>query len=625
MSRRSKPTTATAGELLPVENTGIPAAARDLVERLKAEDAVERAARADKLATIAELLDAFDAARLNWDATTGSSFEADPTYDVLVPQAEWDTLSLVSLEVGTALGVSPGSGWELCRDVVTLRSRLPRLWEAVTSARVAVHAARAAARVVGSRPELSAADDEVVDRELSVRLMWAVTAEKAEKYARAWVMSRLPDEAAEAARRSLKEQRVWWRRCRYTPTGIAELGAWLAMPQAVAVEAGISRVAAALARAGDSRDLEARRVTALAVLADPLRHLAVLAADPQPALDADVEVAAVRRLATISGCEVDCGFDDADREWFSDCAQTDSVGRIEYHKTATAPDELPDLGVVGAEMDADPEASHWAHASTGGTSDGDGGGVPVVAGDVVGKGCDAAWLPDALAGLSTLLRDPGRFAPTATVVVHVTADAVAAGGGVCRIEANQVTPTPDLLPLGALRDLLAGCRVTVRPVIDLNEVPHVDRYEIPDWLHRAVRWRTPTEAFPYSTRPAERPCDIDHTQPWRPGSTLTRLDNLAPLSRRVHRAKTMGAWRVLQPHSGVWEWMSPVGQRYLVGPLGTWTASPADPDPGWVRPGGNLAAILASADPPRRHKLPRKQAPSLYAWRDEPDDTPPPF
>ncbi len=268
----------------------------------------------------------------------------------------------MSLEVGTALGVSPGSGWELCRDVVTLRSRLPRVWEAVTSARVAVHAARAAARVVACYPGLSESDDAVVDAELAVRLMWAVTAEKAEKYARAWVMSRLPDDTAEAARRGLR-QRVWWRSCRYTPAGVAELGAWLGMPQAVAVEAGISRVAAALARAGDTRDLEARRVTALAVLADPLRHLAVLAADPQPALDADVEVAAVRRLATMSGCEIDCGFDDADREWFADCAQTDSVGRIDNHKTASAPDQLPDLGVVGAAMDADPDASHWAHGA----------------------------------------------------------------------------------------------------------------------------------------------------------------------------------------------------------------------------------------------------------------------
>ncbi len=70
MSRRNHHTTTGGGDLLPVENTGIPAAARDLVERLKAEDAVERAARADKLATVADLIDTFDAARLRWDATT---------------------------------------------------------------------------------------------------------------------------------------------------------------------------------------------------------------------------------------------------------------------------------------------------------------------------------------------------------------------------------------------------------------------------------------------------------------------------------------------------------------------------------------------------------------------------
>ncbi len=53
---------------------------------------------------------------------------------------------------------------------------MPPLWEAVTAARVAVHAAR----VVASYPGLSAAD-EVVDTGLEVRLMRAITAEKAER------------------------------------------------------------------------------------------------------------------------------------------------------------------------------------------------------------------------------------------------------------------------------------------------------------------------------------------------------------------------------------------------------------------------------------------------------------
>ncbi|MDA8438517.1 MAG: hypothetical protein M0Z51_06610, partial [Propionibacterium sp.] len=51
-------------------------------------------------------------------------------------------------------------------------------------------------------------------------------------------------------------------------------------------------------------------------------------------------------------------------------------------------------------------------------------------------------------------------------------------------------------------------------------------------------------------------------------------DNLSPISRRAHRAKTHGGWRLQQPIPGVLIWRSPYGHTYLVVggytiPLGT--------------------------------------------------------
>jgi hypothetical protein len=139
-------------------------------------------------------------------------------------------------------------------------------------------------------------------------------------------------------------------------------------------------------------------------------------------------------------------------------------------------------------------------------------------------------------------------------------------GGVARIEG--VGP----LDLATLRRFLRHTQVTVRPVVDLNTIPPVDQYEVPVRLRQHVLARNPVEVFPYSARPAGG-CDLDHTIPYDwlapDGAQQTRADNLGPLSRRVHRAKTAKAWRVEQWQPGWYTWTSPHGFEYEVGPHGT--------------------------------------------------------
>ncbi|MFZ2441504.1 MAG: hypothetical protein WAW51_04050, partial [Ilumatobacteraceae bacterium] len=84
--------------------------------------------------------------------------------------------------------------------------------------------------------------------------------------------------------------------------------------------------------------------------------------------------------------------------------------------------------------------------------------------------------------------------------------------------------------------------------------------------------------FPFGATPASD-CDMDHTIAFVAGRAgQTCLRNLGPLSRKTHRAKTHGKWKLEQPAPGVFHWTSPHGYRYRVTAAGTTRiAVPAGP------------------------------------------------
>lgn len=90
-------------------------------------------------------------------------------------------------------------------------------------------------------------------------------------------------------------------------------------------------------------------------------------------------------------------------------------------------------------------------------------------------------------------------------------------------------------------------------------------------MRRAVLLRHRFEIFPYGSHPSTG-LDLDHTIPYRHGPDRppgqTRPDNLGPLRRKAHRAKTHAGWRLSQPRPGTFAWLSPLGRRYLVTPSG---------------------------------------------------------
>ena len=139
-----------------------------------------------------------------------------------------------------------------------------------------------------------------------------------------------------------------------------------------------------------------------------------------------------------------------------------------------------------------------------------------------------------------------------------------------------------MLFVDRLTNLLAGCQVTVRPIIDPDTIPPTDSYRIPDDMRLVVEERNPFDVFPYGVRRA-RACDLDHTIPFdhhnKQGTRQTRPENLGPLSRYTHRLKTHGGWRLTQPQPGVFRWESPLGYQYLVTPSGSVRIRRPEPPP----------------------------------------------
>ncbi|WP_163509503.1 HNH endonuclease signature motif containing protein [Fodinicola acaciae] len=78
-----------------------------------------------------------------------------------------------------------------------------------------------------------------------------------------------------------------------------------------------------------------------------------------------------------------------------------------------------------------------------------------------------------------------------------------------------------------------------------------------------VRANAPTCIFPCCNRPA-RSCELDHTVPFPDGPTSA--DNLKPLCKYHHEAKTHHGWDVTQV---TYAWTSPLGRTYVTYSTGT--------------------------------------------------------
>lgn len=162
--------------------------------------------------------------------------------------------------------------------------------------------------------------------------------------------------------------------------------------------------------------------------------------------------------------------------------------------------------------------------------------------------------------------DDQRYLPRTRVYLHLTPEHL----GPAARGSGPVVRSETLGPLAKeqLADVFGTHRITVTPVLHGDAEIAVDSYEIPNRIRETVVLRDVCEAFPYSSRSA-RGLDLDHTTPYTSDAGgQTRPDNLGPLTRKVHRAKTARRWRLRQPRAGIFWWKSPAGQRYRVTPQG---------------------------------------------------------
>ncbi len=115
--------------------------------------------------------------------------------------------------------------------------------------------------------------------------------------------------------------------------------------------------------------------------------------------------------------------------------------------------------------------------------------------------------------------------------------------------ARQIAADPDATWRRLLTDPVSGV------LLDHG----VTVYRPPPSLARHVKARDQVCAFPGCRQPAER-CDLDHRKRFPDGPTSA--DNLGPLCRHHHRAKTGGGWAWQRAPDGTITWTAPTGHQY---------------------------------------------------------------
>jgi hypothetical protein len=127
-------------------------------------------------------------------------------------------------------------------------------------------------------------------------------------------------------------------------------------------------------------------------------------------------------------------------------------------------------------------------------------------------------------------------------------------------------PGYGIIPAGLARELAADG--TWRRLVTDPQTGHLvdcarTRYRPSQHLTDYLLTREKVSSFPGSAIPSQR-CDLDHTQPYPQGPT--DRDNLGPLDRRAHRAKTTGNWTMQRTPGGTTTWRSPTGHTHTTEP-----------------------------------------------------------
>ena len=510
------------------------------------------------------------------------------------------------IEFGAVMRMSSGAAAALIGEALALRHRLPRTWAAVLDGNAVAWRARKIAHACLALSQEAAA---IVDRKVA-GIVNTVTPGALAKIVKAAVWEADPEAAKAQAEAAARTRGVF-----VAPSddhGTKQIWVRAAAGDVIRFDATIDDLARALKILGDTDDLDQRRAKAIGWISDPAaahqllevaRYLArtqPTAANTQPTGTQPPHAqaghsapgdATDRSQAAPNRGEPD---QDPDRET-TERAHDDTdpappwaapddwaVQPEQSEQTLDQLDELDEQialdeqGSAVADIAILPEADCVADGEAGGADEGGAHGVDGcgAGGGDVGDGFTrvalAGTLPGRLAAIKQEAHRNGLGAGSGrrvrhTLYVHLTDRTLATGNGVLRVE--------ELGPLLAsqLSELLGHDQISVKPVIDLQDQVSVHSYEIPDRIRERVRLQHPVDMFPFSGAEATVRMDQDHITPYDragpPGQTTT--DNLIPLGRLHHRAKTFGGWRSRRLPTGAVDWISPHGFRFVVDYTGT--------------------------------------------------------
>ncbi|WP_410791981.1 DUF222 domain-containing protein [Kribbella sp. C-35] len=490
------------------------------------------------------------------------------------------------IEFGAVMRMSSGAAAALIGEALALRHRLPRIWAAVLDGNAVAWRAR---KVAHACLALSLEAAAIVDRRV-VGIVDTVTPGALAKIVKAAVWEADPEAAKAQAEAAARTRGVF-----VAPSddqGTKRIWVRAAAGDVIRFDATIDDLARALKILGDTDDLDQRRAKAIGWISDPAaahqllevaRYLARI--QPTSTQPTDTQPTDTQRTggqpghAAAPGGPADAGASEEPELSVPAPVRGKPAEDTADHPTNGTPDPWTELT-----PDCDDPASGWGSpddlADAEGCVDGEWGaavGLPSESGgghgDAFTRRILAGELPARLAAIKQEAYRTGLGAGSGrrnrhTLYVHLTDRTLATGNGVLRVE--------ELGPLlaGQLGELLGHDQISVKPVIDLQDQVSVHSYEIPDRIRERVRLQHPVDMFPYSGAEATVRMDQDHITPYdrtgppRPtGQTTT--DNLIPLGRLHHRAKTFGGWRSRRLPSGAVDWTSPHGFRFVVDHTGT--------------------------------------------------------
>jgi len=480
-----------------------------------------------------------------------------------------EVLDLTSQEVGALLGRSPVAGSHQLQDALDVRHRHPQTWArlletcaadapgadpALAAGMVQVWQARAVAKACHTAG-LTLEQARWVDAEVTPllgHLAWStllnVLAER--------VIAADPD-AAEA-RRADEERATYVAAGQANEHGVKTLVAKARAGDVIALLAMLDLLAGCLKADGVDGTRDELRAQAVGIIANPAEALTLLlrhaikdqtptSVEPTPLVEpVETTDPLVEPVETTSSVE----------DLFAD-------RRIDPHEAdAGPPPDTDPRDIASPDLDDRPPDDDSGESSAPNQPDAD----------------PPDWMNhlggiEGLAGLLALLGrsiDPTRLTPKRVLYLHLNESSFDRDrNGAVRFEDEQP------ITLGHLLELLAGTRVTLKPVIDLANTRSVERYEVPDDLREAVQLTATRSLSPWApTSSRADNVDMDHAEAYDEDADnnkpQTSLDNLGPLHRGAHRLKThQHGWTSRQPRPGVRYWHSRHGYVYRVDPTGT--------------------------------------------------------